>query len=381
MPTRVYLNYAPADEAFAARLREDLRAAGEDVVTPSPEFDGLDLNTSDSLSKINQSLSERDVMAVVLSPDALSSPRVNRELYVASGRATTGGMRPPVLVTARTVNGTPLPNSWSRLRSYDATADYGGALPRIVRAVDGTENAPPKGFAALVDGKGFSLQNIWERLGVRGVVIVVAAFLAIFTFAMPWFSVGIACEDQGCSLTNAVIAPGPNDVDGYYLASDKNVSVNTGTAHLDSAGVKIQNGYAENNGVFDPKLPRSITDGTQTIVLNNQLTFTTTPQLSFTFSLLRFFLPLAAISLLLPLFAAVVGLKPLFSKLLILLPILLELVLLVVYIAAAPEAFHSSELIHFAPGPGGGAWLAFLLTLVMSVFGLSISTKPPTQKV
>ena len=89
--------------------------------------------------------------------------------------------------------------------------------------------------------------------------------------------------------------------------------------------------------------------------------------------------PLALIILLMPILVAVAGLRMVLSKVLVVIPIILELFLLVIYVADAPEAFHSSELVHFAPGPGVGTWLAFLFTIVAATFALSMPTKPPTQ--
>jgi hypothetical protein len=381
MSTRVYLSYAPADAAFAARLRDDLRAAGEDVEESRPELDTYDLSTSDGMTRVNDALAQREIEIIVLSPSSLASPRVNRELYVAAGRASTGAMRQPVLVTEQAVASESLPALWGRYPIYDTSGDYAATSAYIVKVVDGTADDKPRGLGAIVDGKGFSPQAIWARVGVRGALVVVSALVLLLSFGMPWFSVGIACTDQDCSLGTASVAPGPNNVDGYYLAADKRVNVSTGTAPLLNAGVKIQNGYAENNGIFDPHLPQSVTDGTQTVVLNDQLTFTTTPTLSFGFAALSLFLPFALIMLIMPLLVSVVGLKPIFAKVLMVLPILVMLALLVVFIVAAPEAFHSSELIHFAPGPGGGAWLAFLFTVIAASAALSISTKPATQKV
>jgi hypothetical protein len=381
MPVRVYLSYAPADEAFASRLRDDLRAAGEDVETSSPELDTLDLTTSSNLERLNQMLGQRDTVVAVLSPDALASTRVNRELYIASGRAESGAMHAPVVVTARPVGNVPLPHLWSQARRLDAQGDPDGTAPALTKILEGTEEEKPRGLAALVDGNGYSPRAIWDRFGYHGAIIVVAAIIALLSFGLPWFGVGIACADQGCSLKSATIAPGPNDVDGYYLAADKHVNVSTGVAQIDTPGSTVQNGYATNDGIFDPHLPGSVTEGTQTVVVGNFLTFTTAPTLTFGFSPLRFFLPLALIMLLVPLLVALIGFKPSIAKPLIAIPVALELALVLVYIAAAPESFHSSELIHFAPGPGSGTWLAALMLVIAIATALSIPTKPATQKI
>ena len=381
MLPRVYLSYAPADEAFAARLRDDLRAAGANVEVSPPQLDTVDASTSDGMLHINDALARREALVLVLSPDALASARVNRELYLAAGRAEAGAMRDPVLVTARPINSGPLPALWSRFTTLDATQDYSSTLTRLTQVLEGSEDAAPSGFAALQDENGFSLSAIWERFGVQGMIIMVSAVVLMLSFSMTWFNVGIACEDAGCTLGNATIAPGPNGVDGYYLAANKQILVTTGTAPLKSQGVNVNNGYAATNGVFDPHLPPSVSEGTSAIVLQGTLLFTVAPSLSFGFSALNLFLPIAVLLLIMPLVVAVAGLKPTIRKLLVLLPGLAALILLVCYIAAAPEAFHNTEVIHFAPGPGGGAWLAFLFTIIALIAGLSISTKPATQKV
>jgi hypothetical protein len=379
---RVYLSYAPADAAFAARLRDDLRAGGA-VVDESPSgLDGADLSSSDAMLQINDALARNALLVAVFSPEALGSARVQREIYLAAGRASTGASRPPVLVRTAPTADAQMPLLWRRFTVIDTMRDYTGAFALLGKILEGKEEEKPKGIELLRDGKGLTPQTFWERFGVRGVLTVVSALVILLSLGLSWYDVSLTCAaDPGCELGPTQISPGPNGVDAYYLASGKLIAVDTGTARVKTPGAAVTNGYIANNGFFDPKLPRSVNDGTSAIVLQDELLFTVAPTLSFGFTALGALLPLAIIMLLLPLLAAAAGFLPVIRKVLLLLPALVTLVVVGSYIVVAPESFHNTELIHFAPGPGGGAWLAFLFTIIALVSALSISTKPATQKV
>jgi hypothetical protein len=379
---RVYLSYAPADAAFAARLRDDLRAAGAGVDESPPGLDGMNLSSSDAMVQINGALARHAVLVAVLSPEALGSARVEREMYLAAGRASSGAMRPPLLVRAAPVADAQVPLLWRRFAVFDAARDYTGAFTLLGKTLEGKEEEKPTGIELLRDGEGLTPRTFWERLGVRGVLVVLSALVILASLGLSWYSVGLTCAaDVGCEVGPTQIAPGPNDVDAYYLASGKLVNVNSGTAQVKTPGAVINDGYVANNGLFDPTLPRAVGQGTSAVVLQGELLFTVAPTLSFGYTTLGALVPIAIIMLLLPLLVAAAGFLPVIRKVLLLLPAFAALFVVGSFIIVAPESFHNSELIHFAPGPGGGAWLAFLFTIVALVSVFSISTKPATQKV
>src|SRR5260370_41699704 len=97
---RVYLSYAPADAAFAVHLRDDLRAAGAQVDESPPGLDGMDLSSSDAMLQINDALARHEILVAVLSPEALGSARVRREVYLAAGLPGARAVRRPLLALA-----------------------------------------------------------------------------------------------------------------------------------------------------------------------------------------------------------------------------------------------------------------------------------------
>jgi predicted esterase len=72
----VFISYSSKDRDFAERLATDLRASGAGVW-----FDQWEIKVGHSITqKINDGIHDNDYLAVVLSPDSVSSDWVRKEL-------------------------------------------------------------------------------------------------------------------------------------------------------------------------------------------------------------------------------------------------------------------------------------------------------------
>lgn len=75
----LFLCYSPADRSFAERLARDLRSLGLSIW-----FDKWEIGIGNSIiDKIEEGLQSQDCLAIVLSPESVASPWVQRELNVA----------------------------------------------------------------------------------------------------------------------------------------------------------------------------------------------------------------------------------------------------------------------------------------------------------
>lgn len=143
-PPRIFLSHAEEDIAFAERLAGDLRARGLDVW-----LDASHLGAGDFLTAISQALSQRDVLALVLTPAALASQWVPLEVNAAIVRSRQGFMRPPIIVTASSVPLESIPPLWAPFNRIDATTNYSAALPLVFRALGVPPATPSAAVVAL----------------------------------------------------------------------------------------------------------------------------------------------------------------------------------------------------------------------------------------
>jgi serine/threonine protein kinase len=131
----VFISHSHADVAFTERLVQALRNRGVDgwvdIVT-------LDPDRGDSLEgMIAEAFSPRDVLVLILSPHAIESPWVRREVQTAMNLQRQGRMRDviPIMVTQCELEVTP--PTWATFRWLDATTDFSGALAQLMLALSG----------------------------------------------------------------------------------------------------------------------------------------------------------------------------------------------------------------------------------------------------
>ncbi|MCU1266777.1 MAG: hypothetical protein JWM21_3095 [Acidobacteria bacterium] len=92
----VFISYSHKDEALARKVGKALQVAGLDVWNSELEI----LPGDNWAEKIAKALKESDAMVVLLTPEALSSSAVRREIDYALSRKTFSGRLIPVLVGA-----------------------------------------------------------------------------------------------------------------------------------------------------------------------------------------------------------------------------------------------------------------------------------------
>lgn len=113
MPERIYVSYVPLDKSWSDRLAYDLSAAGIGAEFSAPDLDAPGQTTSELAARIYDRVAKCDGFVLLLSPEALTSYRINREMYQATTRSLSGEMRRPVLVTVRPFDPRQLPAEWA----------------------------------------------------------------------------------------------------------------------------------------------------------------------------------------------------------------------------------------------------------------------------
>lgn len=118
------------DDEFTQRLVSDLRLAGADVW-----LDTVDVTRGDFIERIDDALSSRDWMIVVLTASALKSRWVRLEVNAAINRQMRGLMLGIIPVIAEPFAASDVPPTWSVLQAYDATVNYPKALAGLLNAL------------------------------------------------------------------------------------------------------------------------------------------------------------------------------------------------------------------------------------------------------
>jgi formylglycine-generating enzyme required for sulfatase activity len=129
---RVFVSHhhSRKEDAFTARLVTDLEAAGADVWV-----DTAGIASDDFVKKINEGLADRQWLVLVMTPAAVTSPWVQREVNVALNEHTAGrmlGVLPLMMQPCQEQN---LPMLWRTLYRYDATHDYTSARDGLLQAL------------------------------------------------------------------------------------------------------------------------------------------------------------------------------------------------------------------------------------------------------
>jgi len=95
----VFISHAYSDEPLAHRLAQTLERAGLRVWDARDEV----LPGDNWAAKAGEALEEAEAMIVLLTPDALRSSQVRREIYYALGKEDFSGRLFPVLVGPKSV--------------------------------------------------------------------------------------------------------------------------------------------------------------------------------------------------------------------------------------------------------------------------------------
>jgi formylglycine-generating enzyme required for sulfatase activity len=128
---RVFVSHHHSTEdAFTARLVADLEVAGADVWV-----DDARITSDDFIKKINEGLTGRQWLVLVMTPDSLRSPWVQAEVNAALLQVRQGRMLGVIPFVAQPCNDADIPPLWATLQRYDATGDYQRAFVGLLRAL------------------------------------------------------------------------------------------------------------------------------------------------------------------------------------------------------------------------------------------------------
>jgi len=130
---RVFISHhhSPEEDAFTARLVADLEAAGADVWV-----DDARITSGDFIKKINDGLTGRQWLVLVMTPDALRSQWVQAEVNAALLQVRQGRMLGVIPLVAQPCNDADIPPLWSILNRYDASREYENARGRLFISLD-----------------------------------------------------------------------------------------------------------------------------------------------------------------------------------------------------------------------------------------------------
>jgi hypothetical protein len=108
----------------------DLEAAGADVWV-----DKRGITSDDFVQKISEGLAGRQWLVLVMTPEALQSPWVRREVNAALNEQTAGRMLGVLPLIMRPCPEKDIPLLWRPLHRYDATEGYATARDALLQAM------------------------------------------------------------------------------------------------------------------------------------------------------------------------------------------------------------------------------------------------------
>jgi hypothetical protein len=123
-------HHSPEEDAFTARLVADLEAAGADVWV---DYQGI--ASGSFVQKINEGLSGRQWLVLVMTPASLGSRWVQDEVNAALHQVNGGRMRGVIPLVMTPCDEALIPPLWAQLHRYDATKDYEVARDGLLRAI------------------------------------------------------------------------------------------------------------------------------------------------------------------------------------------------------------------------------------------------------
>src|SRR5262249_33321460 len=120
-PVRVFVSHhhSPDEDRFTAQLVRDLTAAGAGVWV-----DDQGITSDDFVQKISEGLAGQQWLVLVMTPAALRSPPVRREVNAALHLLSSGRLRGVIPLVAQHCDEAAIPPLWATLQHYDATHDY-----------------------------------------------------------------------------------------------------------------------------------------------------------------------------------------------------------------------------------------------------------------
>jgi hypothetical protein len=131
-PVRIFVSHhhSPKEDAATARLVADLETAGADVWV---DYQGVE--SGSFVQKINEGLTGRQWLVLVMTNAALGSQWVQNEVNAALHQVTLRRMRGVIPFMMTRCDEAHIPPLWAQLHRYDATRDYETARDGLLRAM------------------------------------------------------------------------------------------------------------------------------------------------------------------------------------------------------------------------------------------------------
>jgi hypothetical protein len=123
-------HHSEFEDTFTARLVADLEAAGADVWV-----DDVRITSDDFIKKINEGLSGRQWLVLVMTPESLRSPWVQTEVNAALNQVRKERMRGVIPLMAKPCADEDIPPLLDALHRYDATHGYVPACVGLLHAL------------------------------------------------------------------------------------------------------------------------------------------------------------------------------------------------------------------------------------------------------
>ncbi len=129
---RVFVSHhhSPDEDAFTKRLVTDLEAAGANVWV---DYRGI--TSEDFVKKIGEGMKGRQWLVLVMSPQSVTSPWVEREVNAALSEVTAKRMLGVVPIVMTPTDEQDIPILWRPLLRYDATRAYAPARDGLLHAL------------------------------------------------------------------------------------------------------------------------------------------------------------------------------------------------------------------------------------------------------
>jgi hypothetical protein len=131
-PVRIFVSHhhSPKEDAATARLVADLQAAGADVWV---DYQGVE--SGSFVQKINEGLTGRQWLVLVMTKAALGSQWVQNEVNAALHQVALGRMHGVIPIMMTRCDDAVIPPLWAQLHRYDASKDYEPARDGLLRAL------------------------------------------------------------------------------------------------------------------------------------------------------------------------------------------------------------------------------------------------------
>lgn len=209
----VFVSHASEDNAFTRKLVADLKTAGADVWV---DFDNI--REGDFVQRINEGFVGRQWFVIVLSPAALKSPWVPREMNAAMSLASQGRLRGIVGIVAEEFKKADLPSLWVNYQHYDATYDYARALQNVLSIIGLSDTVPQTSAHLVVDPqREGGYKSLAEALAAAQpgdeIEVHPAVYTETLTFTKPVHLIGQGKPEE------IIIAP--QNEKGVYIRADR----------------------------------------------------------------------------------------------------------------------------------------------------------------